>query len=197
MSNLTDNILLDEDMPSLADEVEDIEGDEEEIDVESDEGEPGVVVISQPVEAADFSTITNAVKPPNSQPTEEAFTTSDPYDLAQCQVTFVVSLNPSDLEDGTRSAMVGIRSHADAPILKVIKSFQPDTLPEIFNELWKELETQMPFRKMEAAKRPKQMIGGSQVARPSTTSQSSHTPKPSMPPSPTTAGSDQLDLFSL
>ena len=182
----------------LTDEVEELdEGIEQE---ETDEAETPSAEEASATLSPQNSTPSTVTAVQSSHPQEEAFTTKDPYDLAECQVTFAVSLFPTNSEDGSRMATVGIRNHADTPIIKVINGFSPAKLEEVFTELYQELESQMAFRKLEASKRPKQMIGTAATVRPAVVNRAPSLPnKPGSPPSPTTkvASNNQLGLFDM
>lgn len=69
-----------------------------------------------------------------------------PYEFDQCTVTIGLQLLPADGDPGGRLVVVGVRSHADPPILRMVREAELP-LPEILKNLLAQLAAELPARK--------------------------------------------------
>ncbi len=73
-----------------------------------------------------------------------------PYDFEQCTVQIAIQLLPDDGNPQGRMIVVGVRSHLDAPILRVVRLNELGGLPPIVNTLLDELISELPAREQAA-----------------------------------------------
>jgi hypothetical protein len=79
----------------------------------------------------------------------------DPYDFEQCQVTAAITWLPADGDPRGRPVLAGVRTHLDAPILRVYReaNLPLAALPAILESLLAELRQQLPERQADRRKR--------------------------------------------
>ncbi|CAG0945709.1 hypothetical protein ANRL1_02520 [Anaerolineae bacterium] len=105
---------------------------------------------------------------PSSSPTPSAQLTADadaddrcdiqkqPYDFDHCTVQIAIQLLPDDqghLGDSDangRMVVVGVRSHLDTPILRLVRLNELGSLPPLVNELLDALKAELPAREQAA-----------------------------------------------
>lgn len=73
-----------------------------------------------------------------------------PYDFDHCTVQIAIQLLPDDGDPNGRRIVVGVRSHQDAPILRVVRLNELGDLPPIVNTLLGELKSELPAREQAA-----------------------------------------------
>jgi hypothetical protein len=125
-------------MQSTQDEIE-VEG--EEIDEKSVE-EPAASATAQTTEA-------------RSEDEEPPTLAEDPYEFERCAITASVVWLPTDDHPAGRQMLVGVRSHLDAPILRVFREAELPLvqLPRLLEALLEELRAELPSRQVERLRR--------------------------------------------
>jgi hypothetical protein len=138
-----------------------------------------------------------------------------PYDFDHCTVQIAIQLLPDDGDANSRMVVVGVRSHLDAPILRVTRLNELGALPPLVTALLDELKAELPKReqaareaiekkKAEQAQRKsivtaKTARGKKGKASPATVAASSNATVPDNRPRPevqvTTAPQQQRGLF--
>jgi hypothetical protein len=95
----------------------------------------------------------------NTQPPEEPTRTAttaisnngkasvdtQPYEFDQCTITIGIQLLPADGDPLGRLVVVGVRSHADPPIIRMVRESEL-SLPEILKSLLAQLAAELPAR---------------------------------------------------
>jgi hypothetical protein len=109
---------------------------------------------SAPIDAA------NSATPSSDTPTASSTTdakTDDrcaiekqPYIFDHCTVQIAIQLLPDDGDANGRMVVVGVRSHLDAPILRVTRSNELGMLPPLVTALLDELKAELPKREQTA-----------------------------------------------
>ncbi len=114
--------------------------------------------------------------------------TAEPYALEECTIQIGITILPAD-EQGRRMCAVGVRTHQDAPIFRMLERNSLD-LPDILESMIDQLREEMPARKQLAEERARAKPAP-QVAPAAA--------KPARPPVPVPAPkpAPQLDLFSM
>jgi hypothetical protein len=99
---------------------------------------------------------------PSSSPTPSAQSTADadaddrcdiqkqPYDFDHCTVQIAIQLLPDDSDANGRMVVVGVRSHLDTPILRLVRLNELGSLPPLVNELLDALKAELPAREQAA-----------------------------------------------
>ncbi len=101
---------------------------------------------------------------PSSSPTRSAQSTADadadaderceiekqPYDFDHCTVQIAIQLLPDDGDANGRMVVVGVRSHLDTPILRLVRLNELGSLPPPVNELLDALKAELPAREQAA-----------------------------------------------
>jgi hypothetical protein len=138
-----------------------------------------------------------------------------PYDFDHCTVQIAIQLLPDDGDANGRMVVVGVRSHLDAPILRVTRLNELGTLPPLVTALLDELKAELPkreqatreaFEKKKAEQAQRKSIVTAKTARgkkskasPATVAASSNATTPDNRPRPevqvTTAPQQQRGLF--
>ena len=102
------------------------------------------------------------VAPPSSATLPTQSTTADadaddrceiekqPYDFDHCTVQIAIQLLPHDGDANGRMLVVGVRSHLDTPILRLLRLNELGPLPLLVNELLDALKTELPAREQAA-----------------------------------------------
>jgi hypothetical protein len=73
-----------------------------------------------------------------------------PYDFDRCTVQIAIQLLPDEGNVNGRRVVVGVRSHLDAPILRVVRLNELGALPPVVNELLDALKAELPTREQAA-----------------------------------------------
>ena len=68
------------------------------------------------------------------------------YDFDHCTVQIALQLLPDDGDSNGRMVVVGVRSHLDAPILRIVRLNDMGVLPPLVNTLLDELKSELPAR---------------------------------------------------
>lgn len=97
----------------------------------------------------------NSATPPTPSNTaadadERSAIEKQPYDFDHCTVQIAIQLLPSDGDANGRMVVVGVRSHLDAPILRVTRSNELGVLPPLVTALLDELKAELPKREQAA-----------------------------------------------
>lgn len=77
---------------------------------------------------------------------DKASVEAQPYAFDQCTITIGLQLLPADGDPGGRLVVAGVRSHADPPILRLVREAELP-LPEILKNLLAQLAAELPARK--------------------------------------------------
>ena len=138
-----------------------------------------------------------------------------PYDFDHCTVQIAIQLLPDDGDAKGRMVVLGVRSHLDAPILRVTRLNELGTLPPLVTALLDELKAELPkreqatreaFEKKKAEQAQRKSIVTAKTARgkkskasPATVAASSNATTPDSRPRPevqvTTAPQQQRGLL--
>jgi hypothetical protein len=134
--------------PAMDETAEDVA--EEDADAEDDSRDEATET-----ETSSPSDSSNSATPPTpSDPETDVDERSDiekqPYDFDQCTVQIAIQLLPSDGDANGRMVVVGVRSHLDAPILRVTRLNELGTLPPLVTALLDELKAELPKREQAA-----------------------------------------------
>jgi hypothetical protein len=130
-----------------ADEIPDAEAEESE-----DVGDP----TDAPASSSDASSASTSQPPdaPSAKSEEETDDRSEiekqPYDFDHCTVQVAIQLLPDDGDANGRMVVVGVRSHLDAPILRVTRLNELGALPPLVTVLLAELKADLPNREQAA-----------------------------------------------
>jgi hypothetical protein len=73
-----------------------------------------------------------------------------PYDFDHCTVQIAIQLLPDDGDANGRMVVVGVRSHLDTPILRLVRLNELGSLPPPVNELLDALKAELPAREQAA-----------------------------------------------
>ena len=73
-----------------------------------------------------------------------------PYDFDHCTVQIAIQLLPDDGDANGRIVVVGVRSHLDTPILRLVRLNELGSLPPPVNELLDALKAELPAREQAA-----------------------------------------------
>jgi hypothetical protein len=138
--------------PNLSDE-EDDEMSEDESPVEEES-------------ANETSVSASATNPTNSQSPQSSSTAAavndaadaddrcdlqkQPYAFEHCTVQIAIQLLPDDGDPNGRQVVVGVRSHLDAPILRLVRWHEIGALPLLVDELLNALKAELPAREQAA-----------------------------------------------
>lgn len=77
---------------------------------------------------------------------------ADPYEFEKCTVAIQIVLLPADGDPHGREVVIGVRTHQDAPIIRVFRMDQV-SLQAPITDLLEELKAQLPGRAMEKIQR--------------------------------------------
>lgn len=141
-----------ESIPEEAEELAD-NAAEEDVDDELEE-EPGEseLAISTSSEPDSQNTATSSAPSTSkeSDTDERSGIEKQPYEFDRCTIQIAIQLLPDDGDANGRRIIVGVRSHLDAPILKVVRLNELGVLPPIVNELLDALKAELPTREQAA-----------------------------------------------
>ena len=96
--------------------------------------------------------------PSTSTPAQCMARVEEPYDFDRCTIQIGLQLLPDDGDPAGRPVVVGVRNHADAPIVALTRLSTLGPLPQVVTELLDRLRAELPERKIakeEAAARKK------------------------------------------
>jgi hypothetical protein len=91
-------------------------------------------------------------------PAKRETAVEEPYDFDRCTIQIGVQLLPDDGDPEGRPVVVGVRNHADAPIVALTRLSTLGQLPQVVNNLLGQLRADLPTRQKareEAAARKK------------------------------------------
>ena len=125
-------------------------------DVESEENEDVGGTASAPESASDANG--TATSPQANAPSEKSEEDADdrseiekqPYDFEHCTVQIAIQLLPDDGDANGRMVVVGVRSHLDAPILRLVRLNELGALPTPITALLDERKAELPKREQAA-----------------------------------------------
>jgi len=113
-----------------------------------------------------------------------------PYDFDHCTVQIAIQLLPDDGDPNGRPVVVGVRSHLDAPILRLVRWQEIGVLPPLVGELLDAVKGELPareqsareaFEKRKAEKANRKAV----VAAPKTTARGKKSKKATLASAPT------------
>jgi hypothetical protein len=139
--------------PAMDDTVEDVA--EEEVDAEDATRDETTETESPSQDAtADGAPSSSATPPTQSAADTDADERSEiekqPYDFDHCTVQIAIQLLPDDGGANGRMVVVGVRSHLDTPILRLVRLNELGSLPPLVNELLDALKAELPAREQAA-----------------------------------------------
>ncbi|CAG0941140.1 hypothetical protein ANRL1_00402 [Anaerolineae bacterium] len=73
-----------------------------------------------------------------------------PYAFDHCTIQIAIQLLPNDGDPNGRQVVVGVRSHLDAPILRLVRWHEIGALPPLVDELLNALKAELPAREQAA-----------------------------------------------
>jgi len=91
-------------------------------------------------------------------PAKREAAVEEPYDFDRCTIQIGLQLLPDDGDPAGRPVVVGVRNHADAPIVVLTRFAALGSLPQVVTELLDRLRANLPMRQRaseEAAARKK------------------------------------------
>jgi hypothetical protein len=77
-------------------------------------------------------------------------TTKEPYQLSKCTVRIVITLLPSQDENGDRECLVAASTHDDLPVAQCVNFRDLQPLPPPIRKVLKQLKAELPKRKFNA-----------------------------------------------
>jgi hypothetical protein len=89
-----------------------------------------------------------ANRPSTSTPAQCAARVEEPYDFDRCTIQIGLQLLPDDGDPAGRPVVVGVRNHADAPIVALTRLSTLGPLPQLVTELLDRLRAELPERKI-------------------------------------------------
>ena len=82
-----------------------------------------------------------------STPAKSEVAVEEPYDFDRCTIQIGLQLLPDDGDPAGRPVVVGVRNHADAPIVTLTRLSALGPLPQLVTELLDRLRAELPERK--------------------------------------------------
>ncbi len=76
-----------------------------------------------------------------------------PYEFDHCTVQIAIQLLPNDGEAGGRPSLIGVRTHLDAPIVRMMRANELGDLPPAITALVEQLKGELPNREQAARER--------------------------------------------
>ncbi len=132
------------------------DADDEMPDAESEESED-VGDAANPSEPASNTNDGAISQPPNALSAKSEEETDDrseiekqPYDFDHCTVQIAIQLLPDDGDVNGRMVVVGVRSHLDTPILRLVRLNELGALPPLITTILDELKAELPKREQAA-----------------------------------------------
>jgi len=143
-----------EEAEELADNTAEEDADDE-LEEEPAESESATPPSSEP-DSQNTATSSAPSTSPESDSDERSGIEKQPYDFDHCTVQIAIQLLPDDQghlgggDANGRKVVIGVRSHLDAPILRVVRLNELGALPPIVNELLDALKAELPAREQGA-----------------------------------------------
>jgi hypothetical protein len=166
--------------------------EEEEEETEDASAEETTDAETSPPNTSTDSTSSNATQStsPTSQveKDERSEIEKQPYDFDHCTVQIAIQLMPNDGDANGRMVVVGVRSHLDTPLLRLVRLNQFGTLPPVVIDLLNALIAELPARE-QAAREAFEKKKAEKAKRQSTVTTASKTTrgkkaKPTLTPAP-------------
>jgi hypothetical protein len=85
--------------------------------------------------------------PSVAMPATREAAVEDPYDFDHCTIQIGLQLLPDDGDPAGRAIVIGVRNHADAPIVALTRLATLGPLPQVVTELLERLRADLPERK--------------------------------------------------
>jgi len=131
------------------------EENEEEIAEADEETEDALPDETTGAETSSPSDSANAITTPTpatpeTDKDERSEIEKQPYDFEHCTVQIAIQLLPDDGDANGRMVVVGVRSHLDTPLLRLVRLNQLGTLPPLVIELLDALKAELPIREQAA-----------------------------------------------
>ena len=127
---------------------------EDELAEEEEETEDASPEDSAEAETSSSDKSANVTTPPSATAETEKDERSEiekqPYDFDHCTVQIAIQLLPNDGAANGRMVVVGVRSHLDTPILRLVRLNELGPLPLLVNELLDALKAELPAREQAA-----------------------------------------------
>jgi hypothetical protein len=79
-------------------------------------------------------------------PAKREATVEEPYDFDRCTIQIGLQLLPDDGDPAGRAVVIGVRNHADAPIVALTHLATLGPLPQIVTDLLDRLRADLPVR---------------------------------------------------
>ena len=155
--------------------------DKEEIEAGTNDAVPDDVVAS-PAAVSD-SPVAVASKPADED--RRADVEKQPYEFEKCTVQIAVQFLPEDGDAKGRPVLLGVRTHLDAPILRVVRLSELGELPPAINTLVDQLKSELPGREQATKERTEKEKLESLQRRLKTAKPARHS-KPATPEKPKT-----------
>lgn len=137
--------------PAMDDTVDDVA--EEEVDAEDAARDETTETESPSQDDTTNAVASSSATPPTQSPAdadpdadERCEIEKQPYDFDQCTVQIAIQLLPHDGDANGRMVVVGVRSHLDTPILRLVHLNELGPLPSLVNELLDALKAELPAR---------------------------------------------------
>lgn len=110
------------------------------------EGTP-VASTATPADAAAASPIPPQDEDPRSDIERQ------PYEFDRCTVQIAIQLLPNDGDGKGRPVLIGVRTHLDAPIVRMMRANELGELPPAISSLVEQLKGELPAREQDARER--------------------------------------------
>ncbi|MCL4488361.1 MAG: hypothetical protein M1570_09565 [Chloroflexi bacterium] len=111
---------------------------------------------SEETPAASTSTSAVATAAAPNQPQEEdprSDIEKQPYEFDRCTVQIAIQLLPNDGEANGRPVLIGVRTHLDAPIVRMMRANELGDLPHAITTLVEQLKGELPALEQAARER--------------------------------------------
>ncbi len=76
-----------------------------------------------------------------------------PYEFDRCTVQIAIQLLPNDGDANGRPVLIGVRTHLDAPIVRMMRASELRELPPAITALLEQLKGELPAREQDARER--------------------------------------------
>jgi hypothetical protein len=126
------------------------EAEAEDVTTEEGEEESGENTAGDESPAAASGTASTATSQPATQKPVNVVE-EDVYEFDKCLITVAMGLMPDDGDPNGRLVMLGVRNHADEPILSTCRLNDLMPLPDPIQQLIEQLKEQLPARSEKAA----------------------------------------------
>ena len=135
---------------ALANETLEDESNSEEEDDAAEVAEPDHTTKSPSDSSATPAVSIPSANTADAQADDRSTLERQPYAFDHCTVQIAIQLLADDGDPNGRMVVVGVRSHLDAPILRVVRWNEIGPLPPIVNTLLDELKAELPAREQAA-----------------------------------------------